>query len=169
MRVARSSSLHLATWNHMRLAVDCMQGALYDWCSGVIPIMRKQLSDCKRGRRKNFGYSSILVAFFFERVSGLSPAVPLLVRSPRYPRLSRWGDIFLRQGGGGSMQSVYDDDFYFGGSDSCQLWSSFHMLEYPKFFLLTLLQSKSYFLIIGITPEHQSYRDPYIQSTASLI
>ena len=74
--------------------------------------MRKQLSDCKRGRRKNFGYSSILVAFFFERVPGLSPAVPLPVRSPRQPRLSRWGDIFLRQGGGGSVQSVYDDDFY---------------------------------------------------------
>ena len=27
--------------------------------------------------------------------------------------MSRWGDIFLRQGGGGSVQSVYDDDFYF--------------------------------------------------------
>ena len=44
---------------------------------------------------------------------GLSPAVPLPVRSPCQPRLSRWGDIFLRQGGGGSVQSVYDDDFYF--------------------------------------------------------
>ena len=64
VRVARSSSLHLATWNQMRLAVHYMQGALYDWCSGVIPILRKQLSNCKRGRRKNFGYSSILGAFF---------------------------------------------------------------------------------------------------------
>ena len=97
----------------MRLAVDCMQGALYDWCSGVILIMRKQLSDCKRGRRKNFDYSSILVAFFFERVPGLSPAVPLPVCSPRQPRLSRWGEIFLHQGGGGSVQSAYDVDFYF--------------------------------------------------------
>ena len=41
VRVAGSSSLHLATWNQMRLAVDCMQGALYDWCSRVISIMRK--------------------------------------------------------------------------------------------------------------------------------
>ena len=97
----------------MRLVVDCMQGGLYDWCLGVIPIMRIQLSDYKRGRRNNFGYSTILVAFFFERVSGLSPAITLPVRSPCHPRLSRWGDIFLRQGGGGSVQSVYDDDFYF--------------------------------------------------------
>ena len=58
------------------------------------------------------GYSSILVAFFFERVPSLSPTVPLQVRSPRQTRLSRWGGIFLRQGGGGSVQSVYDDDFY---------------------------------------------------------
>ena len=64
VRIAGSSSLHLATWNQMRLAVDCMHGALYDWCSGVVPIMKRQLSDCKRGRRKKFGYYSILVAFF---------------------------------------------------------------------------------------------------------
>ena len=97
----------------MRLAVDYMQGALYDWCSGVIPIMRKQLSDCKRGKRNFFGYSSILVDFFFERVSGLSPAVPFPVRSPHQPRINRWGEIFLHQGVGGSVQSVYDDDFHF--------------------------------------------------------
>ena len=112
VRVAGSSSLHLGTQNQMRIAVECLQGALYDWCSRVIPIMRKQLSDCKRGRRKNFGYSSILVAFFFERVPILIPTIPLPVRSPRHPRLSRWGEIFLCQGGSGSVQSVYDDDFY---------------------------------------------------------
>ena len=74
--------------------------------------MKKQLSDCKRGRRKNFSHSIILVAFFFERVPGLSLAIPLPVSFPRQPRLSKWGEIFLRQGGGGSIQSVYDDDFY---------------------------------------------------------
>ena len=74
--------------------------------------MNKQLSDCKRGRRKKFGYSRILVAFLFERVPGLSPAVPLPVSSPRQPRLSKWGEIFLRQGGSGSIHSLYDDDFY---------------------------------------------------------
>ena len=30
VRVTGSSSLHLATQNQMRLAVDCLQGALYD-------------------------------------------------------------------------------------------------------------------------------------------
>ena len=55
----------------------------------------------------------MLVAFFFERVSSLSPAVPFPVRSPRQPRMSRLGDIFLRHAGGGSVQSVYDDNFEF--------------------------------------------------------
>jgi len=96
----------------MRVAVDCFRGALYDWCSGVLPIMKRQLSDCRRGRRKNFGYASILVAFFFERVPAMSPAIPLQARHRRQPRLSRWGDIFLRQGGGDIVHSVYDDDFY---------------------------------------------------------
>ena len=112
VRVAGSSSLHLATRNQMRIVVECLQGALFDWCSGVIPIMKKQPSNCKRGRRKKFGYSSILVAFFFERVPSMSPVVPLPFFSPYQPRLSRWGEIVLRQGGDESVQSVYDDDFY---------------------------------------------------------
>ena len=82
VRVAGSSSIHLATRNQMRLAVECLQGSLFDWCSRVILIVKKQLFDCKRGRRKYFGYPRILVAFFFERVPGLSLAEPLPVSSP---------------------------------------------------------------------------------------
>ena len=67
--ISGSSSLHLATRNQMRLEVDCFRGALYYWCSRVASIMRRQLSDCKRGRWKNFGYSSILVAFERESAS----------------------------------------------------------------------------------------------------
>ena len=65
VRVAGSSSPHLATRNQMRIVVDFLHGDVFYWCSGVILIMKKQLSDCKRGRKKNFDYSSILVAFFF--------------------------------------------------------------------------------------------------------
>ena len=112
VRLSGSSGLHMATRNQMRVAVDCFRGALYDWFSGVLPIMKRQLFDCRRGKRKNFGYASILVAFFFERVPAMSPTIPLQVRHPRQPRLSRWGDIFLCQGGGDIVQSVYNDDLY---------------------------------------------------------
>ena len=97
----------------MSITVECLQGTVFDWCSGIIPIMKKKLSDYKRFQCKNFGYSSVLVAIFFERVPIIILAVPLLVFSPtRYPRLQRWGEIFLHHGGGGSVQSVYDDAFY---------------------------------------------------------
>ena len=35
-----------------------------------------------------------------------------------------------------------------------------NMLEYPKFFCLPLLQSESFFLIIGTTPEHNHTGHP---------
>ena len=66
VRVTGSPSLHLATQNKMRVVVECLQGTVFDSCSGIITIMKKQLSDCKRGHSKNFGFSSVLVALFFE-------------------------------------------------------------------------------------------------------
>ena len=40
--------------------------------------------------------------------------------------MSIWGDIFLHQGGGGSVQSVYDDDFYF-----CWQWQLPALEQFP--------------------------------------
>ena len=36
VQVARSSSLHLATWTQMRVVVEFLQGTVFDWCSGEI-------------------------------------------------------------------------------------------------------------------------------------
>ena len=41
VRIIGSSSLHLATLTQMRIAVECMQGLVFDRCSGMISIMRK--------------------------------------------------------------------------------------------------------------------------------
>ena len=73
VRLSGSTGLHMATKTQMRVAVDCFRGALYDWCSGIAPIMKRQLSDCKRGRHNNFGYASILVAFFFFESASYEP------------------------------------------------------------------------------------------------
>ena len=40
-RIVDSSSLHLATQTHMRVAMECMKGTMFDWWSGMIPIMKK--------------------------------------------------------------------------------------------------------------------------------
>ena len=96
----------------MRVAVECLQRILFDWCSGMISIMRKKLSNCKRGCKKKFGCENIMVVFFFEIVPTISPAVALPPPSPLHSRLTRWGDVFLHESGGGSIQNVYDDDLY---------------------------------------------------------
>ena len=69
VRVVGSSTLHLATVTHMHIAVECLWGVMYDWCSSLVPIMKKQLLDCRRGRNKKFGYMIILVAFFFFEIT----------------------------------------------------------------------------------------------------
>ena len=98
-RVAGSTPLDLETQTHMRVAVESMRGTLFDWCSGLLPMMKKQLYYCKRGRIKNFGYDSIIVSFFFVKVA---EAVSRVVTA---------------------MTSIPD------GIDMCLLLSNFHMLE----------------------------------------
>ena len=73
--------------------------------------MKKQLSDCRIGKKKNFVYVSILVAFLFKRVPSLILAVTLPPYPPRDPRITWWGDVFLRWGGG-EIQGDYYGDFY---------------------------------------------------------
>ena len=56
VRIIGYSMLHLATRTQMQIVVECMQGIVFDWCLGMISIMRKQLSHCKRGHGNKFGY-----------------------------------------------------------------------------------------------------------------
>ena len=76
-RVVGVSSLHFATCNHMHLGVECLRNVVFDWCLGLIINMKKQLNDCKIGKKKNFGYPNILTDFFFECVPALNPKVTL--------------------------------------------------------------------------------------------
>ena len=36
VRVAGSSTLHLAAWKHMCIVVEFVSGMLYDWCSRIV-------------------------------------------------------------------------------------------------------------------------------------
>ena len=79
--------------------------------------MKSKLFECSLWKKKNFGYASILVAFFLERVTSLSPDVTLLPSPPCEPKIMRWGDLFLRKVGG-EVQGDYHDVFY-------SWWSSY--------------------------------------------
>ena len=74
-RIASLASLHQASQPLMFYEVECMTPTIYDWSTSLLSNMKHQLSECKAGRIRNFGFNSILSTFFFERVPGLSPRV----------------------------------------------------------------------------------------------
>ena len=76
-RIAWLASLHQASRPMIFYAVECMRPTLYDWSTTFLSNMKQQLTDCKMGRVQNFGFSSILSTFSFERVPGISPKVDI--------------------------------------------------------------------------------------------
>jgi len=55
--------------------------------------MKTQLTKSKNGDLKQFGYGSILVYFFLERVPHFLLQVEWGIPSPRDPRMKRWCDL----------------------------------------------------------------------------
>ena len=73
--------------------------------------MKQQLSDCKMGRVRNFGFNTILSTFFFERVSGLSPRFNIPPHGVRDLAQRCWADAMCRLGGG-RVSNPYPLDFF---------------------------------------------------------
>ena len=76
-KIVGLDSLHQASQPLMFYVVECMRPTVYDWSATLLSNMKQQLSDCKMGRVRNFGFGSILSTFFFERVPGISPRVDI--------------------------------------------------------------------------------------------
>ena len=57
-----------ASKNHLLLATECLSPTIFDWATAVTTNIKRQLTKCKQGRVKQFGYGSIMVSFFFERL-----------------------------------------------------------------------------------------------------
>jgi len=100
-RTAGIQAPHEASKNLLLLATECLQPTLFDWASAVTTNIKRQLTKCKRDGNKQFGYGSIIVSFFLERlpifqIPGGIVADPV----PREPRLARWAPL-MRRGGGG--------------------------------------------------------------------
>jgi hypothetical protein len=72
--------------------------------------MKKQLTKCRNGRLKQFGYESILVSFFLERVLVLRLQVEWGIPSPQDPWMKIWLDLMARHGG---MPIVKYDNVFF--------------------------------------------------------
>lgn len=97
-RVAGSLGPHLASKSQMKYALECLGPTIFNWCQGLLVNLKDQVTKCKTGRNKQFGYGSILVSFFLERVPLMRPQVPY--PKPTKPRMKRWTDLSARLGGG---------------------------------------------------------------------
>ena len=93
------------------LWVECMRPTVYDWSTLLLNAMKQQLTDCKLGKTKNFGFTSILSTLFFKRVPVLSPRVEVPPQILQGPSQTRWAEMMLRLGGGGTP-TPFPPDFY---------------------------------------------------------
>jgi hypothetical protein len=71
----------------MFYVVECICPIIYDWSTSLLYSMKTQLTECKNGKMKNFGYGIILCSFFFERVPSMSPRVFMAPHRLREPCL----------------------------------------------------------------------------------
>ena len=89
-KVAGSRLAHLTTRAHMLYAVECMEPTIFNWSEGSLVSLKDQLTKCRRGELKQFGYEAIVVYIFLERVSLMRPQVPLRRLDAEDPRMTKW-------------------------------------------------------------------------------
>lgn len=96
-----SQAQHEVSKNHLRLALDCLNPTIFNWAEAVTLSMKWQLTNCRHGRTKQFGYDSIFLLLMFEWVPilqlqdmALDPPVP------RQTRATTWAHVMPRGGGG---------------------------------------------------------------------
>jgi hypothetical protein len=110
--ITGSASLHHASRKLMFYSMECLRPTIYNWCTSLLANMKNQLENCKHGRKRNFGFASILCSFFFERVPGLGPRVEIVLHVPRDLAMAGWTEV-MRPLGGGRVPTPYNEEFLF--------------------------------------------------------
>jgi hypothetical protein len=105
-----TASPHMALQRYFQYAVECMNPCIFNWCDRVLRSMKKQLTKCRKGDLKQFGYGSILVSFFLERVPHLRLQVDWGIPTPQDPRMKRWCDLMSQHMTGPII--IYNDVFF---------------------------------------------------------
>jgi hypothetical protein len=105
-----SASPHMALQSYFQYAIECTEPRVFNWCDGLLRSMKSQLTKSKNGDLKQFGYGSILVSFFLERVPHFRLQVDWNIPAPRDPRMKRWCDLMSRHVAGPIIR--YNDTFF---------------------------------------------------------
>ena len=112
-RICGAAALHIASGSQMRMAVDCYQGTIFNWCEAVSAHMKSQLTKAKNGRLKTFGYGPIVVSFALERVPMLIPQqLTVDDLGPREPKLVRWVAVMARHPDEGAAVVRFSDSYF---------------------------------------------------------
>jgi hypothetical protein len=95
-RISGSVDLHQASRVHMNCVVQCLNAQIFDWSTTLLDCMKRKLTECQMRRHRNFGFGTILCAFFFERVPSLSPREIVRGHVASSPVVNNWETVFPR-------------------------------------------------------------------------
>jgi hypothetical protein len=109
-RMEGSVAPHMALQSYFQYAIECTEPRLFNWVDAVLRSIKKQLTKCRRGDLKQFGYGSLLVSFFLERVPMLRLQAEWNFLGPRDPRMLWWCRLMARHVAGPILK--YDDIFF---------------------------------------------------------
>ena len=109
-RMERSVAPHMALQSYFQYAIECTKPRVFNWADAVLHSLTKQLTKCRHGDLKQFGYGSLLVSFFCERVPVFRLQAEWHFPGPRDPRMLRWCQLMARHVVGPIVR--YDDTFF---------------------------------------------------------
>jgi hypothetical protein len=116
-KITGSAALHQASRVHMNCVVQCLNAQIFDWSTTLLDCMKRQLTECWMWRHKNFGFGTILCAFFFERVPSLSLREIVRGHVASSPTVNRWATLLPHDRGEGGLLRPSMTSFLIGGLD----------------------------------------------------
>ena len=63
-----STAPHMDFQSYFQYSIECTEPRVFNWLDAVLFSVKRQLTKCRRGDLKQFGYRSLLVSFFLDRV-----------------------------------------------------------------------------------------------------
>ena len=110
VRMSSIASQHVISHPLVYYTLECMRPTVYEWCTSMLASICTQLTSCKMGRGKIFGYGSLIFSFFFKRIPVLTLRVSMPPPPLREPQMERWTRLWYHLGGCPTQR--YDEEFF---------------------------------------------------------